>query len=101
MDPSPDPVVADHREQITAIDRAIVDAVNRRIEVVASLHAHKRAHDLPTLDAERERALVEALQTQNQGPLSDEGLARLYRLLLELCTLEAARLAEPQQAGPA
>jgi chorismate mutase / prephenate dehydratase len=101
VEPSPDPVVAEHRERITAVDREILDAVNRRIQVVASLHAHKRREGYPTLDPGREQALIAALQAANPGPLSDEGLAQLYRLLLELCTLEAARAASPQQPEPA
>lgn len=91
-------MVADHRARITALDREILDAVNRRIELVASLHAHKRREGYPTLDPAREQALIEALRAQNPGPLSDAGLERLYRLLLELCTLEAARTAASQQA---
>jgi chorismate mutase len=98
VDPSPDPVVVDHRARITAIDREILDAVNRRIGLVASLHAHKRREGYPTLDPAREQALIEALRAENAGPLSDDGLERLYRLLLELCTLEAARAAAAQEA---
>ena len=91
-------MVAEHRARITALDREILDAVNRRIELVASLHAHKRREGYPTLDPAREQALIEALRAHNPGPLSDAGLERLYRLLLELCTLEAARTAAAQQA---
>jgi chorismate mutase len=101
MDANTDSVVAEHRERITALDRMIVEAVNRRIELVGALHAHKRRKGYPTLDPGREQALIEALQAGNPGPLSDEGLARLYGLLLELCTLEAARTAEPREVEPA
>jgi chorismate mutase / prephenate dehydratase len=100
MDAADDPIVADHREQITAIDTEILDAVNRRILLVASLHAHKREQGYPTIDAGREAQLLEELRTRNPGPMSDQALERLERLILELCTAEAARIAA-RQAEPA
>jgi chorismate mutase len=96
MDAADDPIVADHREQITALDLAILDAVNRRIQLVASLHAHKWEQGYPTIDQGRESQLVEELQRRNPGPISDEALERLERLILELCTAEAARIANRQ-----
>lgn len=99
MDSAQDPIVADHREQITAIDLAILDAVNRRIQLVSSLHAHKRGQGYPTIDPGREAQLLEELRQRNPGPMSDEALERLERLILELCTAEAAGLAA-RQAEP-
>lgn len=96
MDSAHDPIVADHREQITATDMAILEAVNRRIQLVSSLHAHKRAQGYPTIDPGREARLLEELRQRNPGPMSDETLERLERLILELCTAEAARLAAGQ-----
>jgi chorismate mutase len=96
MDAANDPIVADHREQITAIDLAILDAVNHRIQLVASLHAHKREQGYPTTDAGREAQLIDELRQRNPGPMSDEALERLQRLILELCTAEAARIAARQ-----
>ena len=92
MEAADDPSVREHRERITEADLAILAAVNRRIELVDSLHRHKRSQGYATVDADRERRLLAHLQEVNPGPLSDEALERLYRLLLELCTAEAARL---------
>ena len=93
MDASSDPVVSSYRERITAVDREIVDAVNRRIELVAELHEHKRAQGYPMRDAGREQALIETLNVATRGPISEQRLAELYRLIPEICTAEAARLA--------
>ncbi|HEU0195559.1 MAG TPA: chorismate mutase [Gaiellales bacterium] len=92
MEAADDPVVREHRERITEADLAILAAVNRRIELVDSLHRHKRSRGYATLDLGREQQLLEQLQAANPGPISEEALGRLYRLLLELCTAEAARL---------
>lgn len=89
-----DPVVDAHRAEITQTDLEIVAAVNRRLRLVADLHAHKRREGHPLRDPERERSLLERLDQANHGPLSQAALHRLYATLIEICTAEAARLAE-------
>lgn len=93
MDATQDPVVAAYRERISAVDAEILDAVNRRVALVSELHAHKRNQGYPMLDPAREQRLIESLAAANTGPLSDQRLTDLYRLLLDICTGEAARLA--------
>jgi chorismate mutase/prephenate dehydratase len=94
MSATQDPVVAAARERISALDGEILAAVNRRVALVAELHAHKRAQGYPMRDPSRERALIDSLTASNPGPLSAQRLAQLYALLLEICTSEAARLAD-------
>ncbi len=94
MDQGQDPVVRSFREQISAADRAILDAVNRRIELVASLHEYKAGRGYPVVDRARESALLAALSEENRGPLSTEALCELYAGLIDLTKREVARLAE-------
>jgi chorismate mutase len=93
MDFANDPTVADYRARISAIDEEIVDAVSRRATLVSELHAHKRANDYPLRDHGREEALLAALTQRNPGPLSDQRLEELFRLVLAICTTEAATAA--------
>ena len=79
------------REQVSAVDREIVDAVNRRLELVRRIWAHKDEHGLATVDPERERWLHEHLAGHNRGPLSPEGLRELHRAVLDLTKRELAR----------
>lgn len=81
---APDPALAALREQVTAKDRAILDLVNERLEIVLRIRRHKAEHGLPLVDLGREDALVASLQRANRGPLSDEGVDRLFRHLLGL-----------------
>jgi len=94
MDAPQDPVVIAARERISAVDAEILEAVNRRVALVAELHAHKRAQGYPMRDPARERALIDTLSENNPGPISAQRLAELYGLLLDICTSEAARLAD-------
>ena len=91
-----DPTVLRLREEISEVDRAILDVVNTRIELVAHLKRHKDAVGLPFLDPDRERELIEELEGKNAGPLSSEGLRELYAYLLDLTKREVGK-----DGGPA
>jgi chorismate mutase len=80
--------VADYREQISAADRALLAAINKRLELVRALHEHKRAEGIPLRDPAREEQLVVELQAANEGPLSPAGVAELFRHVLELTRKE-------------
>ena len=90
MDAAGDTVVDSYRAQISAVDSELLDALNRRVALVRELHAHKRQRGYPMRDPAREQALIASLAAENPGPLSDHGLERLYRVLVEVCTDEAA-----------
>jgi 3-deoxy-7-phosphoheptulonate synthase / chorismate mutase len=92
MDQADDPAVTEFRSQITATDERLVALVNARIELVAGLHAHKRDRGYTTFDPDRERLLLEHLGEVSDGPLSNEGLRKLYATVIELCTSEARRV---------
>lgn len=79
------------REQVSAIDVEIVEAINRRIEVVQRIWAHKAEHGLDQVDPERERWLAEHLAAANRGPLSPGGLAEIHAAVLDLTKREVGR----------
>jgi chorismate mutase len=79
-----DPFVEELRTQISALDREVLDAFNRRLELVARLKRHKDEHGLDFLDPDRERRMLEELRSANGGPLSDGGVAVLLEALLGL-----------------
>jgi 3-deoxy-7-phosphoheptulonate synthase/chorismate mutase len=84
----PDPVIRDLREQISAADRAVLEAVNRRLELVAELKRYKESQGIAFVDPERERAMLEHFARANGGPLSDEGVRELMTMLLDLTKRE-------------
>ena len=94
-EPGTDPTVQQLREEIAAVDRAILNDVNARIELVAKIRSHKADAGLPFVDRDRERELIEALGAQNVGPLTPEGLRELYTYLLDLTKREVGRDGAP------
>jgi chorismate mutase len=83
-----DAVLTEARAAIDAADRELLAVVNRRLELVRTLHDHKQTTGLPLRDAGREDAMVASLQQANEGTLSDEGVDRLFRFVLDLIRKE-------------
>jgi chorismate mutase len=83
-----DPVVRDLRGRITAVDRAILAAVNERIELVRALREHKLAQGWDFVDKPREERLLAALAGENPGPLSEAALRELFGNVLALTKRE-------------
>jgi chorismate mutase len=86
-----DPLVRDLRARIEAADRALIAALNERLELVAALKRHKEERGIEFVDPERERLLVELLHDSNRGPLSPGGLRELYAEILALTKRELDR----------
>jgi len=80
--------LTEYRERITAVDRELLEAINRRVEIVRELHAHKAEEGIPQRDLEREQALVRALQEENEGPLSDDGVRAFFEFVVALTRKE-------------
>jgi chorismate mutase len=83
-----DPLIRRLREQIAERDRAILDAVNARLKLVAELKRHKETQGIDFVDTEQEERLLQGLETTNPGPLSREGLRRLWTEILALTKRE-------------
>ena len=83
--------LAELRARIGANDRAIVEAVNERLRLVAELWRLKELHGAALLDSEREQRLLGELAAGNPGPLSPEGLDALVTELLALTKRELNR----------
>jgi chorismate mutase / prephenate dehydratase len=88
--PDDDPLIRELREQISDTDRAIVEAINRRLDLVARLKQVKQERGIAFLDPEREAWMEEYLARANRGPLSQEGLRAFYAELLDLTKREVA-----------
>ena len=79
------------RDTTAATDAEILELVNRRLELVREIRAHKEAHGVPFLDPGQEERLLARLRELNGGPLSAEGVDRLFREILDLVKQELER----------
>ena len=90
--PEPDPLITQLRRQISDNDRAIVQLVNERLRLVATIKDYKARRGIEFLDADREHWMLAYLQRMNRGPLSQAGLAEFFGELLALTKREVERL---------
>jgi len=72
-----DPFIRQVREQISDNDRAIVEAINARLKLVARLKGYKESRGMNFVDPDREEWMLQYLARANRGPLSSEGLREL------------------------
>jgi len=86
-----DPLIRRLREQVSDNDRALIEAMNRRLQLVAQMWEYKRSRGLDVLDPEREEWMLRYLSRANRGPLTQQGLEELFRAVLELTKEELTR----------
>jgi chorismate mutase len=87
---SADPVVRQLREQISDNDRALLEAVNKRLKLVARLKDYKASRGYEFVDPNREELMMRYLERVNGGPLSRDGLHELFESILALTKREVA-----------
>jgi prephenate dehydrogenase len=79
----------DLREHIAAVDREVLDALNRRLELVRRVRAHKQETGAPLIDAAREAELLDELVRANDGPLGEEAVRSLFSAVLDVMKQES------------
>jgi chorismate mutase len=89
-----DPLIRQLREQLSDVDRTLVEAVNARLKLVAQLKRYKESRGIEFVDPEREEWMFSYLLRANRGPLSEDGLRELYAEVLDLTKREVARREE-------
>ncbi|MGH7994986.1 MAG: prephenate dehydratase [Opitutaceae bacterium] len=70
------------RERIDALDRELVELVNRRLALAAEIGRIKRNAGGEIYVPEREDAVLRKVTTQNQGPIKNEALRAIYREIM-------------------
>ena len=80
--------VARFRAEIGEVDRELLAAVNRRLELVRDLKRYKEQHGIAFVDPSRETELLEERVRQNQGPISEAGVRAFFVELLALIKRE-------------
>ena len=93
------------RDEIEEADRTVLEALNRRLELVHRVNKHKLAEGTPMIDAEREGELLQELSAANRGPLSEQAVRSLFSAVLDVMKQEvrgdARAGASPARPAPA
>jgi len=86
----PDPIIRQLREAISDNDRKLVDALNKRLELVGRLKSYKESRGIGFVDPEREEWMLSYLQRANRGPMSADGLREFFTRILDLTKREVS-----------
>jgi prephenate dehydrogenase len=88
------------REEIGALDRTVLETLNRRLELVRRVTRHKQATGTPLIDAEREADLLRELAEANAGPLSERAVQGVFAAVLDVMKQEVRGETRPAEAPP-
>ncbi len=87
------------RGQIDIIDRQIVSLFQQRMEISESIAEYKIAHDMPVLDAQREREVMEEKISLVADPALKRDVSHLYENIMCLSRNCQRRVMKRQQRG--
>jgi len=91
------------RNEISELDRQLLELLNRRLELVASVRDFKDSAGERWIDPEREAELLQALVAANPGPLSERAVTSIFSAVLDVLKEEVAgertAPASPQRAA--
>ena len=78
------------RNEISELDRRLLELLNRRLELVTAVRDYKDAAGERWIDPDREAELLEALVATNAGPLSERGVRTIFSAILDVLKQEVA-----------
>jgi chorismate mutase len=92
--------LSDSRKKIDAIDRNLLELLNERMRVSRDIVLKKRETGLPVFDAGREDALLAKLSEANPGPLSPDGIRRIWMSIMGESRIHQALAADSAKDKP-
>ena len=97
--------IEDWRDEIDVIDRELVRLLNARLRIAIKIGMLKRTAGLSLNDQEREHQVLNHLRLLNEGPLDEQTIVRIFRLIIHESrrvqeqTVEAALPARIQEVS--
>jgi chorismate mutase/prephenate dehydratase len=83
--PPPPPELLALRDQIDAVDRELLELLNRRASLAQQVGEIKKQEGSVVFRPEREAQVIDGLKTRNTGPLKTESVAPIWREIMSAC----------------
>jgi chorismate mutase / prephenate dehydratase len=80
-----DPALLGLRDQIDAVDRELLDLLNRRASLAQSVGEIKKRQGSMVFRPEREAQVIQGLKVHNPGPLLGDNIAPIWREIMSAC----------------
>ncbi|MEO8298633.1 MAG: prephenate dehydratase [Burkholderiales bacterium] len=81
----PVPGLADLRQRIDGLDRALLDLLNQRARLALEVGEIKRHEGSVVFRPEREAQVIDGLKAVNAGPLKTDSIAPIWREIMSAC----------------
>ena len=75
--------IEDWREKIDNVDTQILELINKRSEFSIKIGQIKVHKGVPIHSPEREKTIMKRMQQANPGPLSDDGVLRIFERIID------------------
>ncbi len=75
--------IDDWRRKIDAVDSEILRLLNLRAQFSIEIGHLKQKRNLPIHWPEREREIVERMMAENPGPMSNDGVRRVFERIID------------------
>ena len=76
--------ISDWRKKIDDLDRKLAALLNERASAAIEIGRLKRNTSLPVYEPDRERAVIENVQSCNTGPLVQRDLAQIFERIMDV-----------------
>lgn len=83
--PPVDPALLALRDQIDAVDRELLDLLNRRAALAGEVGEIKKKEGSVVFRPEREAQVIDGLKARNPGPLKNDSVAPIWREIMSAC----------------
>ena len=77
--------IDDWREKIDEIDRKLVELLNERSRCAIEVGRLKRSLNMRVYDPDREQEIFRRVRQENNGPLDNASLQRLFERVIDEC----------------
>ena len=77
--------IEDWREKIDEIDQKLVELLNERSRCAIEIGRLKRALNMRVYDPDREQEVFRRVRQENNGPLDNASLQRLFERVIDEC----------------
>ncbi|HWY43025.1 MAG TPA: chorismate mutase [Candidatus Sulfotelmatobacter sp.] len=75
--------LSDWRQRIDELDRKLVELLNERSRCALEIGKLKQQQNLPLYQPDREKEVLENAERNNQGPLTDAAIRRLFERIID------------------
>lgn len=76
--------ISDWRKKIDDLDLKLAALLNERAAAVVEIGRLKRHTSLPIYEPDRERAVIDNVQRNSNGPLTERDLAQIYERIMDV-----------------